>query len=73
MGNLQKPKVLFIVGATGAGKSDLAIELAKVFNGEIISADSVQIYKGFDIGSAKIKKEQMQNIKHYGIDIKSPE
>ena len=73
MGNLQKPKVLFIVGATGAGKSDLAIELAKIFNGEIISADSVQIYKGFDIGSAKIKKEQMQNIKHYGIDIKSPE
>lgn len=64
-------KVLFILGTTCSGKSALAIELARSFNGEIISADSVQIYKEFDIGSAKIKKEEM-TVEHYGIDIKEP-
>ncbi|MBE7073877.1 MAG: tRNA (adenosine(37)-N6)-dimethylallyltransferase MiaA [Clostridiales bacterium] len=67
-----KNKVIFLLGATGCGKSDLAIKLAKDFNGEIISADSVQVFKGFDIGSAKVTKEEMQGIKHYGIDIKQP-
>lgn len=61
-------KVLIIVGPTGVGKTDLSIELAKRFNAEIISGDSVQIYKGLDIGSAKITEEEKQGIKHYGID-----
>lgn len=65
-------KVLIILGPTGIGKSEVGIYLAKKFNGEIISADSVQIYKYFDIGSAKITQEQMQGIKHYGIDILQP-
>ena len=61
-------KILIIVGPTGVGKTDLSIELAKRFNAEIISGDSVQIYKGLDIGSAKITEEEKQGIKHYGID-----
>ena len=59
-------KVLVIVGPTAVGKTDLSLHLAKQFNGEIISGDSIQIYKGFDIGSGKIK--DMQGIKHYAID-----
>ncbi|MBQ8908838.1 MAG: tRNA (adenosine(37)-N6)-dimethylallyltransferase MiaA [Clostridia bacterium] len=69
---MKKHKVIFLLGATGCGKSDLAIKLAKDFNGEIISADSVQVFKGFDIGSAKVTKDEMQGVKHYGIDIKMP-
>lgn len=65
-------KVLIILGPTGIGKSEVGIYLAKKFNGEIISADSVQVYKHFDIGSAKITQEQMQGIKHYGVDILQP-
>ena len=63
-------KVLVIVGPTGVGKSEFAIKCAKQYNGEIISGDSIQIYKGLDIGSAKIRKEEMQGINHYLIDIK---
>lgn len=63
-------KVLVIVGPTAVGKSSFGIECAKAFNGEIISGDSVQIYKGLDIGSAKIKKEEMMGITHHLIDIK---
>ena len=55
------------------GKSALAIELAKKIDGEIISADSMQIYKDMDIGTAKVTKEEMQGIKHYMLDIVSPE
>ncbi len=66
-------KVIFILGPTGVGKSDFAIKLAKDFNGEIISADSVQIFKGFDVGSAKIKKDEMHDIVHHAIDICNPE
>ncbi|NLC96953.1 MAG: tRNA (adenosine(37)-N6)-dimethylallyltransferase MiaA [Erysipelotrichaceae bacterium] len=62
-------KVLIIVGPTGAGKSEFSIELAKRFNGSIISGDSIQVYKGLNIGSAKITEKEMQNIDHYGIDI----
>ena len=65
-------KVLIIVGPTGIGKSEFGIKCAKAFNGEIISGDSIQVYKGLDIGSAKIKKEETQNIKHHLIDIKDP-
>lgn len=62
-------KALLILGPTGIGKSSLAIKLAKIFNGEIISADSVQIFRGLDIGSAKIKKEDMDGVVHHAIDI----
>ena len=56
-------KVIVIVGPTGVGKTNLSIELAKKMNAEIISGDSVQVYKGMDIGSAKVKQEEMMGIK----------
>ena len=65
-------KVIFILGPTGCGKSKMALRLAQKFNGEIISADSVQVFKGFDIGSAKITEKEMGNIPHYCIDICEP-
>ena len=61
-------KVVVIAGPTASGKSGLAVELAKKINGEIISADSVQVYKYMDIGSAKVTKVEMQGIKHYLVD-----
>ncbi len=67
-----KPKVIVICGPTASGKTALSIELAKQINGEIVSADSMQIYKEMDIGSAKVTKEEMEGIKHYMIDIVSP-
>lgn len=68
-----KETVYVIGGPTASGKSNLAIELAKRINGEVISADSMQIYKEMNIGTAKIMPEEMQGIKHYMIDILSPE
>ena len=67
-----KPKVIVIVGPTASGKTALSIELAKKINGEIVSCDSMQIYKDMDIGSAKPSIEEMQGIKHYMIDIATP-
>ncbi|WP_249869708.1 tRNA (adenosine(37)-N6)-dimethylallyltransferase MiaA [Oceanobacillus saliphilus] len=67
-----KKKVIAIVGPTAVGKTKLSIELAKRFNGEIISGDSMQVYKGFDIGTAKIKPVEMQGIEHHMIDIRDP-
>lgn len=64
-------KVIIITGLTASGKSGLAIEIAKKYNGEIISADSVQIYKGLDIGSAKENTGTRAEIKHHLIDIKN--
>ena len=66
-------KILCIAGATGVGKSKIAIETAKAIGGEIISADSMQIYKGLDIGTAKITQEETNGIKHYMLDILSPD
>lgn len=66
-------KVVFILGPTAVGKTYFSVKLAKELDGEIISADSVQIYKGLDIGSAKVTKEEMQGVKHYAIDILEPE
>ncbi len=66
-------KVIVICGPTASGKTALSIELAKKINGEIISADSMQIYKEMNIGTAKPTKEEMQGIKHYLIDFISPE
>ena len=68
-----KPKVIVICGPTASGKTSLSIELAKKVNGEIVSADSMQIYKDMNIGTAKPTKEEMQGIKHYLIDFVSPE
>lgn len=62
--------IITILGTTAIGKSKLSIELAKKFDGIIISADSRQIYKGFDIGSGKITADEMQGIEHYMLDIK---
>ena len=70
--NIMKPLVVVIVGPTASGKTALSIELAKKVNGEIISADSMQIYKDMNIGTAKPAKEEMQGIKHYLIDCVSP-
>ena len=64
-------KAIIITGLTGSGKSGLAVKIAKEFDGEIISADSVQIYKGLDIGSAKETKDIIQKIPHHLIDIKN--
>lgn len=63
-----KPKVIAVVGPTASGKTALSVEIAKRFNGEIISADSMQIYKGMDIATAKVTKDEMQGIKHHLID-----
>lgn len=63
-------KIIVITGPTAVGKTKLSIELAKKYNGEIINADAVQVYKGLDIGSAKITKEEMEGIPHYLFDIK---
>ena len=70
---MEKPKVIVICGPTASGKTALSIELAKRINGEIVSADSMQIYKDMDIGSAKVTKEEMQGIKHYLVDCVSPD
>ena len=68
-----KPKVVVIVGPTASGKTALSIELAKRINGEIISSDSMQIYKDMDIGTAKVTKEEAKGIKHYLVDCVSPD
>ena len=69
---MSKPKVVVICGPTASGKTALSIELAKKINGEIISSDSMQIYKDMDIGTAKPLKEEMQGIKHYMLDFVEP-
>ena len=66
-------KVIVIVGPTGIGKTKLSVDLARHFNTEIISADSMQIYKGMDIGTAKVTKDETSGIKHHLIDIKEIE
>ena len=72
-GTISKKDVIVIGGPTASGKTGLSIELAKRINGQIVSADSMQIYKDMDIGTAKVTKEEMQGIKHYMIDIVSPD
>lgn len=66
-------KIIVIVGPTAVGKTYVSIELAKKLDTEIISADSMQIYKGMDVGTAKIKTEEMQGIKHHMIDLIYPD
>ncbi len=69
---ISKPKILVILGPTATGKSDLAVELALKLNGEIISADSRQVYKGMDLGSGKITKEEMRGVPHHLLDVADP-
>ncbi|GAA0444912.1 tRNA (adenosine(37)-N6)-dimethylallyltransferase MiaA [Lentibacillus halophilus] len=68
-----KQTVIAIVGPTAVGKSRVSAEVAKAFDGEIISGDSMQVYKGLDIGTAKISEEEKQGIPHYMIDILHPD
>jgi len=67
-----KKNLIIISGPTAVGKTALSIKLAKGINGSVISADSMQVYRGMDIGSAKITKEEMDGVKHYLIDILDP-
>ncbi len=68
----QKSKILVIVGPTASGKTFLSIQLAQKFNGEIISADSRQVYRGLDLGSGKVTKEEMQGVSHHLLDVADP-
>lgn len=68
----EKKPLIILTGPTAVGKTDLSVQLAKALNGEIISADSMQVYKGMDIGSAKITEEEKQGIRHHLIDILEP-
>ena len=67
-----KSKIVVILGPTATGKSALAVSLAQKFNGEVISADSRQVYRGLDIGTGKIKKKEMHGIPHHLLDVASP-
>lgn len=69
---MKKP-IIILTGPTAVGKTKASIGLAKALNGEIISADSMQVYKYMDIGSAKIRPEEMQGVKHYLVDVLDPE
>ena len=67
-----KPKIIAVVGPNAAGKSALAVRLAKKFNGEIISADSRQVYQGLNIGTGKISKKEMGGVRHHLLNVASP-
>ena len=66
------PKIVVITGPTGTGKTKLSVDLAKELDGEIVSADSMQLYKRMDIGTAKVKPEEMEGIPHHMIDVAEP-
>jgi len=68
-----KPKLLVLIGPTAVGKTKLSIELAKAFSCEIISGDSMQVYRGMDIGTAKISESEMEGVPHHLIDIHEPD
>jgi tRNA dimethylallyltransferase len=70
--NSSQQKIIAVVGPTSSGKSALAVKLAKKFNGEIISADSRQVYRGMNLGTGKITKKEMAGIPHYLLDVASP-
>lgn len=71
---LEKPnrKLIVVLGPTASGKSELAVKLAKKFKGEVISADSRQVYRGLDIGTGKITKKEMRGVPHHLLDVASP-
>ena len=68
----EKKPLVVIVGPTAVGKTALSIALAKAFDAEIISGDSMQVYRGMDIGTAKITPEEMQDVPHLLIDVREP-
>lgn len=68
----KKQKIIIIVGPTASGKSACAVRMAKKYNGEIISADSRQVYRGLDIGTGKITKQEMRGVRHHGLDLANP-
>ncbi|MFC0271427.1 tRNA (adenosine(37)-N6)-dimethylallyltransferase MiaA [Metabacillus herbersteinensis] len=70
---MERKKVVVLIGPTAVGKTKLSVDLALKLNGEIISGDSMQIYRGLDIGTAKIQREEMKGIPHYLVDIKDPD
>lgn len=72
MSKKSRHKIIVILGPTSSGKSDLAVKVAKKINGEVVSADSRQVYKGLDIGSGKITKKEMRGIRHHLLDVASP-
>lgn len=69
---MEKQKIIVILGQTSTGKSDFAVDIAKKFNGEIISADSRQVYQGMNLGTGKITKKEMRGVPHYLLDVTSP-
>ena len=71
-GTTEKPKLLVLIGPTAVGKTRLSLDIAKAWNAEIISGDSIQVYRGMDIGTAKIKPEEHEGIPHHLIDICDP-
>ena len=71
--SMKKKPLIILTGPTAVGKTKASIGLAKALNGEIISADSMQVYREMDIGSAKIRPEEMQGVKHYLVDVLEPD
>ena len=69
---MRKQKIIVILGPTASGKTALSIALAKKYGGEVISADSRQVYRGLDIGTEKVTKKEMRGVPHHCIDIASP-
>lgn len=69
----ERPKIIAVVGPTASGKTALAIQIARQLDGEIVSADSRQVYRGMDIGTAKPTREEMRAVPHHLIDIKNPD
>src|SRR4030042_3892476 len=68
-----RPRVVILVGPTGVGKSKLAIELAEAFGGEVVSADSMQVYRYMDIGTAKPTLDEQKRVRHHLIDVVTPD
>ena len=68
----EKPKIIAVVGPTASGKSALAVEIARLVGGEIVSADSRQVYTGLDIGTGKVTKREMRGIPHHLLDVSNP-
>ena len=66
------PKLIVVLGTTACGKSGLGVELAKRFDGEIVSADSRQVYKGLDLGTGKVTEEEMEGVPHHMLDVVEP-
>ena len=70
---MKKKPLIILTGPTAVGKTKASIGLAKALNGEIISADSMQVYREMDIGSAKIRPEEMQGVTHFLVDVLEPD